>query len=325
MKMDRNDLTEAVRILRECDDFLIAGHVNPDGDCLGCMCALCLALESLGKRVTAVSPEGVPELYRFLPARERIQSNVPSGRTFGAAVVVDCENLDRLGPVKEILPRCQRLLEIDHHPGGDRGSDVQVIDPHAASSGEIVYRLLREAGIRVDQRIAECLLTAVVTDTGSFRFSNTQAETLRVAADLVEAGASPGKVAHRVYETRSLSSTKLLGMALSTLRMAANGRIAYACVTREHMDSSSAVEAETEGIVNYMRSVKGAHVGILFRECLDGSTRVSLRSRDGMDISQVARLFGGGGHRTAAGCTIERPLNEAVDLVVSAVQKWMGS
>ncbi|HUV03808.1 MAG TPA: bifunctional oligoribonuclease/PAP phosphatase NrnA [Armatimonadota bacterium] len=323
--MTKSDLQDAVSILRECSDFLIAGHVSPDGDCLGCMCALALALQGPGKSVVLVNPDGVPDLYRYLPGSDRVVREVPAGRRFDAAIVVDCEGLDRLGVVAEALPLCRRVLEIDHHPGGRPSSDVQLVDPSAASCGEIVVQLLNEAGIKIEHNVAECLLTAVVTDTGSFRFSSVKPSTLRAAATLIEAGASISKVARRVYETRSLSSVKLLGIALSTLRTTADGQIVYTSITRDQMALSSAADAETEGIVNYVRSVRGAQVGILFRECQDGNTKVSLRSRDGLDISQVARLFGGGGHRAAAGCTVERPLSDAVGLVVDAVQKWMGS
>jgi len=323
--MTKSDLRDAARILKEGNSFLVAGHVNPDGDSLGSVCALGLALQRLGKSPVLVSPEGVPDLYKFLPGSRQVVRAVPVGRKFDAAVVVDCEDISRLGPVANALPSCGRILEIDHHPGGERSSGVHLIDASYASCGEIVFELLCEVGVKVDSDIAQCLLTAIVTDTGSFRFSNVKASTLRTAASLLEAGASISTIARRVYETRTLSSARLLGAARSTLRTAANGRIAYASITRDQMTSSQADEAETEGIVNFVRSVRGAQVGILFREGVDGTTRVSLRSREGLDISQVARLFDGGGHRAAAGCTVDRPLNDAVELVVDAVKKWMGS
>ena len=323
--MTKGDLKNAVRILRECSNFLIAGHVSPDGDCLGCMCGLGLVLQGLGKSAVLVSPDGVPDLYRFLPGSDRVVREVPADRRFDAAIVVDCEGLDRLGIVAEALPLCGRVLGIDHHSGGQPGLDLQLVDPSAASCSEIVVELLKEAGIKIEHNVAECLLTAVVTDTGSFRFSNVKPSTLRVAATLIEAGASVNRIARRIYETRSLSSIKLLGMALSAVHTTADGQIAYTSITRDQIALSSAADAETEGIVNYVRSVRGAQVGILFRECSDGSTKVSLRSRDGLEISQVARLFGGGGHRTAAGCTVERPLSETIDLVLDTVRKWMGS
>lgn len=322
--MIKNKLQDAASVIMEGKNFLIMGHVNPDGDSLGCMCALGLALRSLGKSAEMVSPDGVPELYKFLPGSTRILKEVPPNWMFDAAIIVDCEGLDRLGNMAEILESCCNILEIDHHPGGKRGSASCLVDSSAASCGEILFEFLREIGVEITPDIADCLLTAIVTDTGSFRFSNVKSSTLHAAASLLEAGSSISKIAHKVYETRSLASVRLLGSVLSTLRTTANGRIAYASITRDQMALSQAVEAEAEGIVNYVRSVRGAKVGMLFREEENGNTRVSLRSKDGTDISQIARMFGGGGHKAAAGCTVDRPMTEAIDLVVDATRKWMG-
>lgn len=323
--MSKNDLQAAANLLRDSESFLITGHANPDGDSLGSMCALGLALRGMGKTVVLVSMDGVPDLYRFLPASDTVVTTVSKDQSFDVMIIVDCEGLDRCGDVVNAIPIYKKLLVIDHHPGGELGEGIRVIDPSLASSGEIVYALLNKMSVPITQSMAECLLTAIVTDTGSFRFSNVTSSTLRTAADLLDQGASVSEIAQKVYETRPLSSIRLLGMALSTLRTASNGRIAYTSVTQAQMAASGATEAETEGIVNYVRGVRGVQVGILFREGSDGSTRVSLRSGDGLDVSQVARLFGGGGHKAAAGCTIERPLEESIGLVVDAVQKWMES
>lgn len=321
---NKNALENIVNILKTKRSFLIGAHVNPDGDSLGCVCAMGIALERLGKEVMLVSPDGVPEMYSFLPHSAEIESRVPSDVSFDVGVVLDCEDLSRLGPVEEAFKRCSTLIEIDHHPGRERDGMTQLVRPTAAAAGEIVLNLLRVAGMRIDDDIATCLLTAIITDTGSFRFSNVTPDTLRAAADLLECGASISEIAHHVYESRSASSIRLLGFALSSLKTTAGGRIAWASLSREQMAMCDASEAETEGLVNYVRSVRGARVGLLFRETPDGTTRVSLRSRDGSDISQVARLFGGGGHRMAAGCTIDRPLAEAEEIVIGAVRKWMG-
>lgn len=324
MNLKSEALEAAANALKLNTSFLIAGHVNPDGDCLGCMCALGIALHRLGKKATMVSPDGVPEMYKFLPCSGSIIRGVPEGSAFDVAIAVDCEGLDRTGSVEDAMRCCERLIEIDHHPGDRKESAISLVDASAAATGEIVLPLFKAAGVRVDADIALCLLAAIVTDTGSFRFGNVRPSTFRAAAELIEAGASPSDIARHVYETRSYSSTKLLGLALSTLQTTADGRIAWASITRNQMTESSASEAETEGIVNYVVAIRGAQVGLLFREGPDNTTRVSLRSRDGLEISQVARLFGGGGHAMAAGCTVERPLADAEGVVLSAVRKWMG-
>jgi phosphoesterase RecJ-like protein len=188
-----------------------------------------------------------------------------------------------------------------------------------------VYKLLKEAGVRITIDIAECLMTAIVTDTGSFKFSNVKPDTLRIAADLLEAGASTGIISQKVYDTRSLPSVKLLGIALGNINTMSKGRIAWSFVSRENLSETGALDSDTEGIVNYTRSIKGVVVGMLFNEAPNNSTRVSFRARDGYDISQIARKFGGGGHKAASGATIEKPLNEAMQMVLDAVDQWMES
>lgn len=323
--MTRSDLQEAVRVFRENSSFLVMGHVSPDGDCFGSMCAFRLAALSMGKSAIILSPDGITEVYKFLPGNEYIQKEIPAGSHFDVGVIVDSDGPARLGSARDALASCGKTLEFDHHLGTERISDVRVIDSSAASTGELLYEFLVEAGVKITLEIAECLLTAIVTDTGSFRFSNVKPSTLRAAAGLVEAGVSISNIVQKVYETRTLAAAKILGAALSSLKTTDNGQVAYAYITREQMAVAGATEGETEGTVNYVRSVRGGRVGILFREVEDGSVRVSLRAAEGMDISQVARLFGGGGHRSAAGCTLNHPLPEAIELVLSAVQKWMAS
>lgn len=321
--MTRSDMDAAVRLFRECGDFLIAGHVGADGDSLGSICAITLALRSIGRTVTPVSPGGVPELYSFLPAADQILDEAPAEGRFCACIMVDCEGAERLGPALEVLSRCDTVLDIDHHPGGERRADISLVDPSSASTGEIVHRLLCEAGLEITPEIAECLLTAIVTDTGSFRFTNTRPSTLRAAADLVEAGAQINRIAHHVYEARSFSSVKLMGLVLSTLRIEDDGRIAYAYATRKHFIESGAADSETEGIINYLRSIRGVKAAALFRETAGGEIRVSLRSSEEFDVSRVARTCGGGGHRLAAGCTISRTLAEAMDQVLDTIRQCM--
>ncbi|MDH7480949.1 MAG: bifunctional oligoribonuclease/PAP phosphatase NrnA [Armatimonadota bacterium] len=321
----KSNLQAVTEILKSKKSFLIGGHVSPDGDSLGCMCALGIALERMEKKVVLLSADGVPELYSFLPISNKVIKTAPVRSCFEVGIVIDCEDISRLGQVEEAFRSCETIIEIDHHPNLDRNGNLQLIWPSAAAAGEIVFELLKNMEVRIDADIATCLLTAIMTDTGSFRFSNVTPQTFRISAELLEKGASPSKIAHNVYENRSLSSTKLLGAVLSSLQTTDSGRIAWASITQEQLATIQASEAETEGVVNYIRSIRGAQVGVLFRECPDGSTRVSLRSRDGSDISQVARLFGGGGHRTAAGCTINHPLAHTQELVIDAVRKWMGS
>lgn len=316
--------TEIAEIISGHADFLIVGHVTPDGDSLGCMCALGLGLRSMGKRVTMLSPEGIPDIYQFLPGSDGIVKLVSERDAHDVAVIVDCEGPDRVGEARDAVLRCSAVVRIDHHPGGDPDAPLSLVDTESASTAEVLLPVLHAAGVQITPEMGCCLLTAIVTDTGWFRFSNVRPTTLRTAADMVEAGASLPEIAYHVYDTRSFSSVKLLGLALSTLEMVSDGRIAYARVTREHLTAAQASEADSEGIVNYVKGVLGADVGLLFREAPDNTIRVSLRCRDGLDVSHVARMFGGGGHTVAAGCTIAKPLDEAEHLVIGAVRTCMG-
>lgn len=319
--MSRSEMPEAVRIISESESFLIAGHTNPDGDCLGSMSALILALSSLGKSPYAISLEGVPELYRYLPGSERILTQIPSIRRFDAAIIVDSDRPGRIGPLSELLKSCDRLLVLDHHLGEEWTEGVRILDASVASCGELVLEVLKAANVKITSEIADCLLTSIITDTGSFRHSNVKPQTLRNTAELVEYGGSPEMVARKVYESRSLAATKLLGIALSNIKTVDSGHIAYTTITNAEVEESGAIDADTEGIVSYVRSIRGSRIAIFFREVPEGA-RVSLRSSAGEDVSKVAKEFGGGGHRAAAGCTVEKPLAEAIELVLEVVRRW---
>ncbi len=323
--MTKSDMQSAVDAFKGASTFLVLSHVSPDGDSLGCMCAFALAAESLGKTAVMLHPDGAGELYTFLPGIDALLTTVSKDQRFDLAVLLDCDGPTRLGLAQELLSQCDKILELDHHLGTDRVSDFRIIDSTSASTGEVLYDFLRAADVSISSEIAECLLTAVVTDTGCFRFSNVKPSTLRVASELAEIGASVHDIVEHVYESRTLSAARILGTTLAALKTALDGRVAYSRITREELLSSGADESETEGIANYVRSIRGAKIALLFREAEDGSTRVSLRSVVGGDVSVVAKQFGGGGHRMAAGCTVEKPMNEAIELVISAVEKWMVS
>ncbi len=310
--------------IKRKNSFLIVGHGNPDGDSLGSMCALGIGLAQIGKQITMLSTDGVPDQYAFLPGAEQIVRSLPEGASCDVAITVDCDGLERVGDAIDAVRSCGLLIDIDHHTGVERATELALVDPNWASTGEGVVSVLHAIGVCITTDIAACLLTAIITDTGSFRFSNVRPSTLRIAADLMEAGASPNRIAQQVYETKSFASVKLLGLALSTLHTSADGRIAYAFVTQEALSASGASDSDTEGMPNTVRSIQGVDVGILFREAPDGTTRVSLRSHEGYDVSRVAKLFGGGGHALASGCSLDRPLDDARDLVIDAVKTCMG-
>ena len=313
-------LIAAAQAIRESKTVVLACHVNPDGDALGSLLALALALRPLGKEVTCLSEDGVPDILRFLPGSDLISrsTDIP---TFDLALVVDSGELARVGEqVRPMVSRARRAVNIDHHVVAGTFGDIRVLDSGAASTAEIVYALLQTLEIPLSPEIATCLFTGIITDTGSFRFQNVTPGTLRTAALLVAAGASPPLISENVFENKTFAGTRLLGRALSSLSQSPDGRIVWAHITAADFRSLGAIDAETEGIVNYVRGIRGAEVGMLFREMDNGRIRVSLRSRESVNVAELAQEFGGGGHRMASGCTLNVPLPDAELALVAAAQ-----
>ncbi len=314
-------LNEAAQAIRDSQTFVLACHVNPDGDAIGSLLGLALALLSLGKTVTCLSEDGVPDILAFLPGAAMVQQSTDTP-AFDLALVVDSGDLPRVGAtVQPLIGRARRVVDIDHHVTAGAFGDIRVLNSRAASTAEIVYALLKTMAVPVTADIATCLFTGIITDTGSFRFQNVTPNTLRVAAELLEAGAPPAHISENVFDNRTFAATRLLGAALAAMQQTPDGKIVWTHVTALDFQTFGAKDADTEGIVSYVRGVRGADAGILFREMADGQIRVSLRSREGLDVSQIAARFGGGGHRMASGCTLPGPLTEAEQIVLAAVQE----
>lgn len=303
----------AVAAISRARKIVMACHVNPDGDALGSLLGLGLAIGSAypKKDLTFLSQDGVPEMYRFLPASERVQRE--TARTdFDLAIVVDSGDLTRVGSkVRPTIDVIRAQMDIDHHVGEGAFGDIRLLESRSAATAEIVFDLVHALEIPISPEIATCLFTGIITDTGSFRFMNVTPRTLRIAASLIEAGAAPAVIAEQVFENRPFSATKLMGLALASLQSAPDGRIVWALVSKENFEKAQATDEETEGIINYVRGVRGADIALLFREAVKGKIRISLRSCEGVDVSKVAAQFGGGGHRMAAGCSFTGTLQEA--------------
>ncbi len=299
----------AASALQAAGRVLLASHINPDGDTMGSALALGLALRGAGKHVAMVCPDEVPPPYRFMPGCEGFLRSVPD-EAFDVAVALDCDGEHRLGPAATGVRRQPCVVEIDHHPGTERFGQIVVVDPSAAATGEMVFEVLRLLGLPPTPEIATNLYVAIMTDTGSFRYPNTSARVVRIAAELVDCGAVPSAIAEQVYETRPFAAMALLGRALSSIRRSDDGAVAWARLTAEDFARTNATDADTEGIVNNLLAIAGVRASVLFRQ-VNGRVRISLRARAPVDVAEVARTFGGGGHRLAAGCTLEMPLADA--------------
>ena len=306
--------------LREPRKVLVTSHLNPDGDAIGSSVGLARILRSLGHEVLVWSRDPVPGVYRALPDAETLHTGpeAPEGfPTFDLAVVLECPSLDRTG-LEDFLVQLP-LLNIDHHLGNDAYGEIHWVDTQAPAVGEMVYRLSQELGVTLDGDTANALLLTLVTDTGGFRFSNTNAEAFDAAAALVRCGARPEVISQWLYESQPESAVRLVGEMLRTLELHGSGRVATAWLTREMITRSGARPGDSEGLIDYPRSIAGVELVALFRELENGTHKVSLRSRGSNDVEAIARRFGGGGHQNAAGFASDAPATNLFETTVRSL------
>jgi len=302
---------------------LCLGHVHPDGDVLGTLFGLGLALGAAGARVTFAGPHPVPEVLSFLPGADRWQVWKVAPETFDVIVMTDCPNPDRSeGLIQGARGPQSRVLNIDHHPDNRRYGTINWIDPSAAATGEMVFDLVRALGLRLTPAVALNLFAAIHTDTGSFRYSNTTPRTFRIAAELAAAGADPSLVSDRLYQQRAPDSLVQLGEVLRRVRVSDDGQVAWLTVPRGVVSREFLA---AEDLVGYPRSVSGVKVAVLLTEEEPGKVKASLRGKGEVPVNAIAHRFGGGGHANAAGCTIPGTLEEAAAAVLQAVRESLGA
>ena len=302
---------------------LMLGHVHPDADVLGTLLALGLALEARGWSVTFAGPHPVPGVLGFLPGADRYQVWDRTPGHFEVVVLTDCPNHARTeGLLEQARGPESQVLNIDHHPDNRRYGTVDWIDPDAAATGEMVHELLGALGLPVTPDIALNLFTAIHTDTGSFRYSNTTARTFRIAAALTQAGAQPAVVSDRLYQRRAAGSLNELGEVLRRVAVSEDGRIAWLTVPRGLVSEAF---ISSEDLVTYPRSLDGVRVAMLLRDEGAGRVKVSLRAKGDVPVNAIAGRFGGGGHENAAGCTVPGALDDVVRTRLAAVREALAA
>ena len=319
MTQTSSDLQAVVAALREHDRFLVVTHENPDGDALGSLLATTIALRGLGKDVVMylAGAGALPREYAFMPL-DGLLRELPEDMEERTLVAVDCAKADRMGPDTAPIDRAKLVLNIDHHHDNSRFGDVNLVVADASSTGEVLRDVFEALGVELTPEIAEPLYIALVTDTGRFQYTNTTPKSLRLAAELVEAGADIHAVFQQVYESVEFAKLKLLARALERARVLEGGLIVVSYLVRTDFAEVGAAEPYSEGIIDYLRAVEGAELAALIREPprADAERRVSLRaSIDELDVSAIARTFGGGGHRQAAGFSSEASIDEITELI----------
>jgi phosphoesterase RecJ-like protein len=314
-------LSQVVSLIESGQRFAITSHVRPDGDGLGSSLAFMHILESLGKDVTVAMRDPVPHAYRQLPGANRVIQTARFDDLYDGVFVIECSDADRPGLYD--LER-QFLVNIDHHATTELFGNINWIDSTASAVGEMIYNLCKAMGVKVTPEIAKCIYAALLTDTGSFHFSNTTERTFKVARELVGYGANPAEIARALFYNQPFCKVKLMGLVLSTLQCDVSGRIAWIVMTQEMMRHAGACEDDCDGIVNYPLAIGDVDVVAFFKEVAPGRYRISLRSKGGVNVAKLANCFGGGGHRNASGCTVEGALPEVERQVIEKLQHALG-
>lgn len=307
------------RLKREERQILIFTHENPDGDGIGSMLGLYLFLKKKGKDVVAAMKDNLPYIYNFLPKCEEIQK-LPIDRKFEVAILVDAASKSRAG----VDINAKEVIRIDHHIGGSFESPYDYVEVGCPSTAYLVGEILRHwHEEEIDQEIATCLYTGLITDTGSFRYNNTNNRTFEMAEFLVSKGADPFHISKMIFERNKLSTLLLLQKSLSTLELHCGGKVALMTVFRDFLREVGAVEEETEGFVNFARSIEGVEVAILIIQKEDRQWRVSLRGKGEVNVQQIASSLGGGGHRDAAGCRLRGEYSEVKNRLIETSKKFL--
>jgi phosphoesterase RecJ-like protein len=294
----------AVEALRGAQSVLLTMHRGPDGDALGSALALACVLREMGRKATVYNPDELPYNFRFLCGASEVVKSLPPDAAFDVTIATDAGSFERLGPDVPKPPRRGVFLNLDHHMTTEPFGDVNYVDPAAASVGILAYKIIRGLGQPLSKDAAECIYASILADTGSFRYSSTDPECLRIAAELIEAGVEPWEMTVRVYEMQPLARMRLLAEVLGTLEV--HGKLATITITNDMMARTKSELDLTDGFINYARSVDGVEVAASFREPEGGGPwRISFRSRGKVNVAAIAQKFGGGGHHNAAGCSIE--------------------
>jgi len=316
-----DDYDKILHLIRSNQKFVISTHINPDGDAIGSELALYSFLTELNKKVWIVNTDVTPLVYSFLPNVAQIK-HVPPSEQADVLIVVDAGGLKRIGSkLSTILPSNKIVVSIDHHVTNESFADYNLVEPNACATCEILYRLIRRYGMPIGKERAICLYTGIMNDTGSFRYSNTTPTAHRVAADLIPEGVQVNEIYRRVYETVPQGTIRLLAKVLNTLEITPDGKIAWLYVNQQMFKETGTKPEDVEGFTDYPRAIDTVDVVVFLRELENGSTKVSFRSQNNVTVDKIAADYGGGGHKYAAGCTVNMPYDKLAKVLVDDIQK----
>lgn len=322
----KKTLNQILKLIKKSKAILITSHMDPDGDSIGSQLAWGSFLKRFKKPFKIINQGQISEKYRFLDPQnliENIDSKDYKDFRPDLVFIFECSYLDRIGRVQKLISPKTSIINIDHHQDNQKFGSINILDKKASAVAEIIFDLLKLAKFKITPQVANRLYAAILTDTGRFRFASTTSKCLRVCAELIDSGADPKLLTDKIYYSVNLSDLRFLGYVLSQMEIEADGKISSIALKKEILDRYQINTENTEGIVDYSLLLKGVKVGVLFKELAPDRTKVSLRSQNDIDISKIAKTFGGGGHKNAAGCLLRVNMQEAKEIVLGEIKKWV--
>ncbi len=313
------DLKKLVSLIKGAKSIMVATHEGPDGDGIGSIIALGLGLKQLKKKVVFYMKDPVPKMYRYLPGQENIVASLNPAQKFDLSFIVDLGEIERVGDEFVNHPGRGVTVSLDHHAKGNHNADLNFCLPKEASSGEVIFKVLKALKVKLNKAMATGIYTAMVTDTGSFKYSNTSQSTFAVAAELMRFKIDVWQVALHCFETYSVGRMDLLKRVMATLNIHPSKKIASIAIMQADFAASGALPEDTEGFINFPRSIEGVEVAIAFKEIETNRFKVSLRSKNYADVAAIALGFGGGGHIRASGFKINGTLAEVTEKVTALI------
>lgn len=317
------DYSKLNNIIKSSKNILIISHVNPDGDTLGSMCGLyCAILDNFKKKCDMVAISKIPDVYSYLPHLLEVKNvdDIDKSREYDLVINVDVAALDRACDATILFEKAKFTVNIDHHKTNNAYGNLNFINPDASSTGEVLFGCFEKMSWKVNLDCAICLYTAILTDTGSFRFDNTKPSTFEVASKLVEIGVQPSDIYKKVYESDSKTLVMFQAHCISKAKFLEDDKIAYALVYKKDMEKFSAGDDCMEGLTEKLRAIVTTRIAFVAKEMKSGGTKISMRSKFA-DVAEICSVFGGGGHKFAAGCTIKAPVEDAAKKVLEEIKK----
>lgn len=320
-----NDYNKIQELIEKAENIIIFSHINPDGDTISSVLALSLAIKSkYNKEAVPVYMSKYPEIYSFLPKCKLFKNinEIDKTKVYDLAIAVDIASKDRLMDASDIYFKAKHTINIDHHKTNNGYGEFNYIDPDACSAGQVLFDIFYKLNIEINKDIAKCLYVSIMTDTGGFKYENTDARTLYTAAELVKKGANPCYIFRACYESKPQAMVQLQALAISKAVFLNNGKVAYVIITKDMMKQFNATDDYTDGIAEALRQIQTVEISIVLKENDAGHTKVSMRSKE-TDLTKIAVNFGGGGHKFAAGCTIKKNPKVAINKLLECIESEM--